>query len=505
MTAGGATEFDVVEATVGGIHAAMRGGAVSSRALVEKYLARIEQFDARGPQINSIVTVNPAAIEDAERCDRHLKQSGELVGPLHGIPVVVKDQVETAGLATAFGCTAFKEYIPACDAPIVRRLKAAGAVILAKSTLSDFATSWHGISSRSGVTSNPYNPDFDPGGSSSGSGAAIAANFAAVGVAEDTGGSVRVPASFNNLVGVRPTTGLISRTGISPLVWWQDTAGPVARTVRDAAILLDALVGYDPDDPLTTAVAGSPGIGGYAANLRVGDLRGIRLGLLRDVFGDPDSAAGSDVNAVVDAAIDELAGIGAEVVDVAVPGFASLLDETALYFTSSHSDMNRFLEARPDAPLHSIDEVCATGQVHPLNTFLPAIAATPLITDDDPGYLRKVVARGRFQRAMLGAALAGRLDAFVFPTVRIPPPSRAEVLDPSSSLNTTMFPTNTEIAARAALPAVSAPAGFTAGGLPIGLEFVGCPYGEVALLNIALAFETACGHRRAPVLGGADR
>jgi Asp-tRNA(Asn)/Glu-tRNA(Gln) amidotransferase A subunit family amidase len=496
----GSTDFEVVEATVDGIHAAMRSGATSSRALVEAYLTRIDRFDLNGPRINSIVAVNPAALDEADRCDQHLAGTGEMFGPLHGIPVVVKDQVETAGLATAFGCIAFRDYVPRHDASIVQRMRAAGAVILAKSTMSDFATSWQGISSRSGLTANPYNAAYDPGGSSSGSGAAVAANLAAVGVAEDTGGSVRVPAAFNNLVGVRPTIGLVSRTGLSPLVWWQDTAGPVARTVRDAAILLDVLVGYDPDDPLTAAVAGSPHVGNYAAGLQVAGLEGVRIGVLREAFGDPTHVGAGEVNAVVDAALIELAGIGAEIVDIEVAGFASLLEETALYFTSSHSDMNRFLEGRPDAPLHSIDEVCATGLVPALNTFLPAIASKPLISDDDPVYMRKVLARGRFQRAMLDATLANRLVAFVCPTVQIPPPSRAEVLDPTSHLNTTMFPTNTEIAARSALPAVSAPAGFTASGLPVGLEIIGRPYDEVAILNIALAFEHAYGHRRAPAM-----
>ncbi len=492
--------FEVVEVTIDEIHAAMRTGSVTSAELVDAYLARIQRFNSNGPRINSVVTINPAARDEASRCDRHLADTGEFIGPLHGVPVIVKDQVETAGIATSFGCIAFKDYVPTADASIVSRMRVAGAVIFAKSTLSDFATSWQGISSRSGLTLNPYNPGFDPGGSSSGSGAAVAANLATVGVAEDTGGSVRVPAAFNNLVGVRPTIGLISRTGLSPLVWWQDTAGPVARTVRDAAILLDVLTGFDPEDELSAALAATPHVGRYSTQLELRRLDGVRLGVIREAFGDPAHAGVGEVNEVVDTALRELGQLGADVFEVTVPDLASLLDETALYFTSSHSDMNRFLEARPEAPFKSIDEVCASGVVPALNTFLPAIASKPLLREDDPVYMAKVLARGRFQRTMLRTALIHGVNAYVCPTVRIPPPSRAEVLDPTSHLNTTMFPTNTEIAARSGLPALSIPAGFTAMGLPIGLELIGRPFDEVALLNIALAFEHAYGHRRCPGL-----
>jgi amidase len=492
-------EFEVVETTIDEIHAQMRAGSVTSRRLVEEYLARIEQYDRHGPELNSIVSVNEAALQVADACDRHFRETGQLLGTLHGIPVAVKDQVETEGIPTTFGCIAFKDYVPRSDATIVRRLKASGAVLIAKTSMSDFATSWHGVSSVTGVTKNPYNPDYDPGGSSSGSGAAVAANLATVGIAEDTGGSVRVPASFNNLVGVRVTTGLISRTGLSPLVAWQDTPGPVARTVRDAALLLDVLVGYDPADPLTATVAGSRYVGDYANRLVVGDLRGIRLGVLRESFGPSQDARCKQVNAVVDRAIAELRALGAEVLDsVAIPDFHNHIEATALYMTCAHSDMNEFLAARPDAPVQTIDEVCDKKQIHPLNTFLPAIARQPLRSFDDPGYLRKVVARGTFQNAILNVALANRLDAFVCPSVRIPPPSRKEIFAEGAEAVSADFPTNTEIAPRAWLPAISIPAGFTDDGLPVGLEVIGRPFDEIALLNIALAHEHSTHHRRSP-------
>lgn len=492
-------KFEIVEATIDDIHARMLAGELTSRELVEGYLARIDHYDRKGPAINSIVTINRQALEAADRCDEHLRKTGQLIGTLHGIPVAVKDQVETEGMPTSFGCIAFKDYMALGDAPIVRKLKAAGAVINVKTSMSDFATSWYGISSVTGVTKNPYELDFDPGGSSSGSGAAVAANLATVGIAEDTGGSVRVPASFNNLVGVRVTTGLISRGGLSPLVGWQDTAGPVARTVKDAAVLLDALIGYDPADPLTAMVAGAPGVGHYAGRLARRDLQGIRIGVLRESFGPDDDTRCMATNEVINRAITQLRDLGAEILDpVAVPDFQSHIEATALYLTISHTDMNAFLAARPHAPAHSIDEVCQKHQIHPLNNFLPLIAEQPLRAPDDPAYMKRVLARGDFQRAMLNVAVAKGLHAFLCPSVRIPPPSRKEIFDQGTDQLSADFPTNTEIAPRAWLPAVSVPAGFTRNGLPVGMELIGRPFDELTLLNIALAHERAARARRSP-------
>ncbi|MCL6446109.1 MAG: amidase, partial [Alicyclobacillus sp.] len=244
--------FELMEATVSSIHAAVQSGELTVRKLVQMYLERIEAYDKNGPRINSVVTLNLHALDEADRLDRVYSETGKFVGDLHGIPILVKDQAETKDVTTTFGSVAFKDYVPSTDATVIKRLKQAGAIILGKTNLPDFATAWTGNSSVIGDTLNPYDLTRDPGGSSSGTGAAIAANFAAVGIGEDTGGSIRVPSSFNNIFGLRVTTGLISRTGISPLVHFQDTAGPMGRTVRDVALLLDAMVGYDPDDPFTS-------------------------------------------------------------------------------------------------------------------------------------------------------------------------------------------------------------------------------------------------------------
>ena len=264
--------WDLEEATIASVQAAYRGREVSARQVVQGYLDRIAALDAAGPQLNAVVTVSTTALEEADELDRRFEATGDLVGPLHGVPVLVKDQAETAGLRTTFGNQNTADYVPAEDATAVARLKAAGAIILGKTSMPDFATSWFSTSSVTGVTKNPYDLSRDPGGSSSGTGTAIAANLALVGIGEDTGGSIRLPSSFCSLVGVRVTPGLISRRGMSPLVTPQDTAGPMTRTVADAAALLDVLVGFDPADDYTTVARHHRGTS-FSAGLDGADVR----------------------------------------------------------------------------------------------------------------------------------------------------------------------------------------------------------------------------------------
>src|ERR687886_559512 len=247
--------FPVEEATIDQLHEAMRGGELTAQALVESYLERIEAYDRGGPGLNSILAVNEGAGARAAELDDSLSRTGELAGPLHGVPVLVKDCVETTELDTTFGSKAIVDYRPREDAVVVRKLREAGAIVLAKTTLPDFATSWFSYSSVSGDTKNPYALDHDPGGSSAGTGAAVAANLGAVGIGTDCGGSIRLPSSFCNLVGVRSTPGVVPRTGSSYLVIFQDTIGPMTRTVADAAAVFDAIVGYDASDPYTAAYA----------------------------------------------------------------------------------------------------------------------------------------------------------------------------------------------------------------------------------------------------------
>jgi amidase len=488
--------FRLEEATIDDIHSAFRSGEITCRKLVELYLARIEDYDKSGPELNSILTLNPKALEEAEELDRSFEQNGELVGSLHGVPVLVKDQAETAGIRTTFGSVAFEDYVPEEDATAVRRLKEAGAVILAKTNLPDFATSWFAYSSAGGETKNPYDLDRDPGGSSSGTGAAIAANLGAVGIGEDTGGSIRVPSSFDNLVGVRVTTGLISRKGMSPLVVFQDTAGPMTRTVKDAALLLDVLVGYDPADPFTAVATLASEAGSYANGLSEGSLRGARIGVVREAFGPDDDPDSSQVNRVVEEALEAMRAGGAEIVDpVSVPNLQHFIGVTSLYLSQSRYDIDSFLAERPGS--HTVRELYDSKRFHPRLDLFTAIAEeAPEDPEEDPNYYRGLAAREEFRRTILNAMASQGLDALLYPNSQVLPPTREELDEWKWTVLT--FPTNALIAAQADLPSISLPAGFAEAGVPVGFELVGKPYGEADLLKLAYGYENEAGRRRPP-------
>ena len=488
--------FALEETTIDKIHAAFCDNTLTCVELVHGYLDRIAAYDQRGPTLNSYATLNPAALTDAAALDDAFRKSGKLSGPLHGIPIAVKDQAETKGIPTSFGSIAIKGYVPKEDSTLVAKLKEAGAVILGKTTLPDFATSWFGYSSASGETKNPYDLARDPGGSSAGTGSAVAANLAAVGIGEDTGGSIRVPASFDNLVGVRVTPGLISRKGLSPLVVFQDTAGPMGRTVKDTAIVLDAIVGYDPKDPYTAAFAIAGHQGSYTKNLDAGGLKSARIGVLKEAFGsdsDPDCA---EVNKVIRAAIKSIAAAGAEVVDVSLPNLMDFILETSLYITHSRHDINAFLGSNPDFAYSSLDAIYKDGKYHKNLDLIKDIMTGPANPQDDPEYYRKLAARDAFQRAVVNVIAANRLDGICFPCCQVLPPTRQELNDGRWTVLT--FPTNTLIAAQTWLPSICLPAGFSSAGIPVGLEMVVLPYHEPDLFRLGYAFEQSTLHRRPP-------
>lgn len=488
--------FHLEEATIVDIHAAFRSGELTAHRLVELYLARVEAYDHNGPELNSIATVNFNALEEAAQIDRYFEQNREFIGPLHGIPVLVKDQAETAGIRTTFGSVAFEDYVPDEDATIVKKLKDAGAIILAKTNLPDFATSWFAYSSFGGVSKNPYALDRDPGGSSSGTGAGVAANLGAVGIGEDTGGSIRIPASFDNLVGARVTTGLISRKGMSPLVVFQDTAGPMTRTVRDSAIMLDTLVGFDEADPFTAVNLSRQDTGSYAQQLADNRLTGARIGILREAFGSSEDPDCSAVNTVVEEAIDTMRRGGAEIVDpVTIPGLQDFIGTTSLYLSQSRHDIDQFLSNRPDA--HSVDSLYNSERFHQrLDLFIAIAQEAPTTPEEDPNYYKGLAAREQFRRAILGTMARHGLNALLYPTTKVLPPTRKEVDDWKWTVLT--FPTNTLIAAQADVPSVAMPAGFSSDNVPVGIELVGAPYGEADLLSIAHSYEAQKPERRQP-------
>ncbi|WP_433555353.1 amidase [Pseudonocardia xinjiangensis] len=485
------------EITTAGFHDQLRAGTTTSADLVRWYLQRIADLDAAGPRIGAVVTVNRNALADAEALDAEFAATGKFRGPLHGVPVLVKDQAETAGIRTSFGSALFADYVPEQDATVVSQLRAAGAVVLAKTAMCDFAAGWFSFSSRTDHTKNPYALAHEIGGSSSGTAAGLAANLGLLGVAEDTGGSVRVPGSFANLFGLRPTTGLVSRTGFSPLVHFQDTPGPLCRTVGDVAVLLDAMVGYDPADPFTAVAPRATEPGGYAAALAGATLSGVRVGVLADAFGvRPESRP---VNDLVRAAVGELRAAGAEVVDgLEVPGLQNWIRGTSLYSLQSKEDITAFLAARPTAPVHSFDEIYASGMFHALTDLIGDIANGPLVAADGPDYHRMRLRQEEFRRVLLHLMAGAGVDVLVYPTVQVPPPSRQELADLRWTALT--FPTNTVIASQSSLPAMTVPVGLTAAGLPVGMDVLGRPFAETQLLRFAKAWEEHAQPRRAPVL-----
>ena len=475
--------FDVYEQSILALQAAQAEGRVTSRGLVEAYLARIAAYDQVGPRLNTIVTLNPHAREDADELDRERARSGPR-GPLHGIPVLVKDNYDTADMPTSGGTLALAAMQPATDAFQVKRLRAAGAVILGKTAMQELAVGIVTISSLTGQTRNPYELAHAPGGSSGGTGAAVAASFAAVGMGSDTCGSIRYPAANQNLVGLRPTRGLSSRTGVMPLSDTQDVAGPLARTVTDLAIALDATVGPDPDDAVTAGAAAHVPAS-YVDTLAAGRLKGARIGVLRALFGT--APEDEEVAALVQKALDAMKGQGAELVDVVVPGFDDLLRESSVAGDEFKFDLAAYLARHPDAPVKSLGEIIERGLYHEAldQTFRLRNAPEKRETEH---YRLGLLKRRALRDAVDTALEAQRVDVIAYPTLRRKPALIGEA----------QLGSNCQLSATTGLPAITMPAGFTVDGLPVGLEFLGSAFSEPALLGLAFAWEQGATPRRAP-------
>ena len=496
MSQPNARPFDPVEATVSEIHDAYETGETTAEAVVDAHLARIDDHD---DELNAILTVNGEARDRARELDAAFDRDG-FVGPLHGIPVVLKDNQDTRDMPTTAGSTALAESRPTRDAFVVRQLREAGAVVLAKANLQELSFGVDTVSSLGGATRNAYALDRRPSGSSGGTAAAVAASLGVVGTGTDTCSSVRSPPAFNDLVGVRPTTGLVSRTGIVPLSDTQDTAGPIARTVEDAARTLDAMAGYDPADSVTARGDGRTPDEGYAAGLDADALAGARIGVAREFFGlrDEESAperAAERVTAVVEDAIGELDAAGATIVDpVDVVDRTRLASARVLEYEFAR-DFDAYLAELGDAAPHdSLADVVATGELHPsvqarfedaaiLDTDVDAL-------DENTGYLRSLRRREAIRDAVLARMAADDLDAVLYPPSRVPP---VEIPD-----NQPFAEMNCELAAHTGLPAIVVPAGFTPAGLPVGVELLGRAFDERRLFELAYAFERTTDHRRPP-------
>ncbi|GIW53186.1 MAG: amidase [Gemmatimonadales bacterium] len=474
-------QVEVFEASIPELQQAMSSGRVTSVELVEAYLARIAAYDRAGPQLNSLIRVNPRAREEAAALDRERARSGPR-GPLHGIPVILKDNFDTYDLPTTAGSIALASSKPPDDAFVVRKLREAGAVILGKANMHELAAGITTVSSLGGQTRNPYDPRRCPGGSSGGTGAAIAASFAAVGWGSDTCGSIRIPAAFGSLYGLRPTQGLVSRDGIIPLSHTQDIGGPLARTVVDLAIALDATIGYDPADPATSVLQGREPLH-FQAALDAGALQGARLGVLENYFTDTDP----EVDSVIRAALDSMRSLGAEIVPLRIPGLDSLLAGSRAVDFETKFDLIDYLARVPDAPVRSVAEILEKGLYH--SALEERVRRIERASEGDSLEYRKALAKQAMIRDILVSILEHqRLDALVYPTMRQKPALIGERQTGSTC----------QLAAHTGLPALSAPAGFTPDGLPVGVELLGKPFSDARLLALAYSFERAGPQRRPP-------
>ena len=475
--------FDPTEKTIVELQRALESRQVTSRQLVDAYLARIAEYDQQGPALNAVKAINPEARGQAEALDAERASRGPR-GPLHGIPVLVKDNYETVEMPTTAGSLALAAFHPRRDAFQVQRLKAAGAIVIGKTNMHELASGITSVGSSFGQVRNPYDLDRNPGGSSGGTGAAVAANFAAAGMGSDTCGSIRNPASHNNLVGLRGTRGLSSRTGIVPLSSTQDIGGPIARSIDDLAIMLDATVGADPADASTTPSAGRipPS---YRAILRADALTGARLGIVRSLFSTATDE--QEVSTVVQKAIDALKNAGAEVVDVVVPGLEDLLRDSSMINADFKFDLAEYLQQAPDAPVKSLAEILDRGLYHVSleSGFRTRNAMESRDTDQSR--------RARIKRTALRQALEAVLDehrvaALVYPTLRRKP----------ARLGDGQGQSNCQLSAVSGLPALGVPAGFTDDGLPLGMDLLGRPFDEAQLLSLGLSVEQTLKLRRPP-------
>ena len=489
--------FRLMEASIEDIHNAYQSGELTSRQLVQLYLDRIEAYDKNGPNINSIITLNPRALEEADRLDAAFTASG-FVGPLHGIPVIVKDQADAQDMPTTLGSVLLEDYFPEKDAFAVAKLREAGAIILGKSTLGE----WGGgdtYGSLFGITRNPYALDRTVGGSSGGTGGSISANFATVGVGQEGYASIRRPSTWNSLVGMRPTGGLISRSGV--YAGWPSingSLGPMTRTVKDLATLLDALVGYDPEDPLTAQGVGNVP-DSYTDFLDNNGLQGARLGIIRESIvsnSEPESEDFSKVSEVFDQAVEQLKAAGAEVVDpIVIPDLNELLAKRAGGPEGDES-FQVYFNRNPNAPFKSRQEVLQSPDFD--KVFRYAQEMLRRSSEGSPGESRHyeyLLAREQLMTNLLKVMADNGLDAIVHKSVEHQPTLISDGMNPPY-VNTKGVPhLNTFLVF---VPTITVPAGFTRDQLPVGISFLGRPFSDGALIKLAYSYEQATLHRKPP-------
>ena len=496
--------FAIEEATIAGLHEAMRGGRLTCRALVEHYLRRIEAYDKRGPALNAIVVVNPAALGEADALDARARAGGPLA-PLHCVPAIVKDNFETVGLQSAAGSLALQGFVSTRDAFQVKKIRDAGAIVLAKSNMAEWAFSPYETvgSILPGYTRNPYALDRVTAGSSGGTAAAVAANFGAIGLGSDTGNSIRGPSSHQALAGIRSTMGLTSRAGVVPLNLLADIAGPMTRTLADAVAVLQVIVGEDPDDAVTLAAphvneslrpSGRPTARpDYRASLVRDGLKGARIGVLRQAY-ERDTTDPEIARVFMDA-VEALRRAGATIVDPAAVDLAGARRPQGSPPCGGFKyDINRYLAGHGDRiPVRSLEDVIRSRRYHPsVQLRLERAQEGPEHGPDSDACRAEGTYREQVRAAVLKTMEAQRLDAFVYPTWSNVPRLIGDLNTPHGD-NSQFFSPAT------GFPSINVPMGYTRDGtLPAGITFFGRAWDEPTLIKLAYGYEQATKHRRPP-------
>jgi len=494
MTSGvSAQNFAIEEATIVGVQQALQTRAVTCRQIVQAYLDRIAAYDHQGPALNSILALNQKALTEADRLDA--ERAGGTMGPLHCAPLLLKDNYNTADLPTTGGSASLAGMQPPADAFVVARLRKAGAIILGKTNMHEFALSGTTVSSLGGQTLDPYDLTRTPGGSSGGTGAAVAANFAIAGTGSDTVNSIRSPASANSLVGIRPTKGLLSRGGIMPVSETQDAIGPIARSVADAARLLEVMAGFDQNDPATAWSVGNTPTG-YVQFLKADGLRGGRIGVLKAMFGSGPEH--QEVNTVMAAAIAALKSAGADVVEIDAPALdaSRLGGDNDVQKYEFKALINSYFSTIPNAPAKSLAEIIASGKFHKpsLEKFLASAEGFANGTDE-PDYKERLLRNQRTRQLLISVFSEHRLDAVIYPLQR-------RLVVPLNELN--QADRNGILASVTGFPVITVPAGFSAPtasaplGVPVGMDMLGKPWNEGRLIELAYGFEQTVQARKPP-------
>lgn len=488
------SRFDVVEAGIADIHAAFESGVLTCRGLVDLYLERIAAYDKNGPALNAVVLVNPNATAVADSLDRRFAAEGP-IGALHCVPVIVKDNFQTAGLRTTAGSLSLAEFVPSRDAYQVARIKEAGGIVLVKSNMAEFAFSpYETVSSiLPGYTRNPYALNRVTAGSSGGTAAAVASSFGAVGLGTDTGNSIRGPSAHQALVGIRSTMGLTSRAGVVPLNLAADIAGPITRTVADAVAVFQVIAGEDPNDPVTARSRGHLQED-YASFLDRDGLRGARIGVLREAY--ERATTDPEVEEIFRRALADMERAGATIVDpAAIEGFEALMRGRRGGCSQFKFDLNGYLAALGDeVPVQSLEAIIDSRDFHPtIRGRLEGGQEADVPPEENPACERTERFREDLRAAVLAAMDRHQLDAFVYPTWSNPPRLIGDLNTPHGD-NSQLFSPST------GFPAINVPMGYLRGGrLPAGLTIYGRPWREDVLIRLAYAYEQATRHRRPPV------